>query len=196
MRTHASVIAAAVVAAMIAILMPIQSFAEPTSGFGIFAGISSTDISADTAELDASGLGVGLDYQIALQENLSLNPFLMLFHEEADSQTATVPFFGTITVEREFDYQILGLQLRFWPHEQFFVGAQVANHDVEETLTFTFPGETVSDSASESDVGFGVAAGAQVGEGLTLTAQYDTVELNGTDFETLRLLIGWRFSMP
>ncbi len=193
MRTSSTMAMMVAASIMLAYAVPSAVMAEPTQGLGVFAGFALTNVSGEGIDADASGPGFGVDFQIPVNPQFSLNPFVAMFSEEGDDFTVTEA--GTsFDVTPELDITTFGLQARFWPNEQFFVGGQVVNYDVELTLTEVTTGLTLE--LSESEVGFGVAAGAQIGEGLTITGQYDSVSFDDVDADTLTLLIGWRFSMP
>ena len=174
----------AVVASVV--LCASSSFAAPKNGFGFNAGLASHDMQADmkygggTLTYSSSGLSLGIDYQIALSDTLSLNPFFMTSGESASGDTASGTSAG---------HGILGLQLRYWMND-VFIGGHVASYS-----------EVLSDaiaSTSASGSGFGLVAGwEQPKGGLFVMGQLDKATIAYSDADVdmtgFRLSVGYRW---
>ena len=87
--------------------------AEPKNGFGLNGGLAnhSRDCGPGCTASSTSGLSLGIDYQFALSNNLSLSPFLMSSGETSSNVSGIT-----------FGHGILGAQLRFWAGDMFFGG--------------------------------------------------------------------------
>lgn len=94
-----------------------SAMAEPKNGFSLNAGSASHSRTCNTGcATSTSGLSLGLDYQFALSNNFSINPFLM-------SSSESVQGFSTVTA----GHGILGAQLRYWAGD-IFIGAHVGSY--------------------------------------------------------------------
>lgn len=160
-------------------------------GFGLGAGASSTKYSEPGLDIDFGGTAFAFDFQVPLKPGVSLNPFVMIVKEDGQDVTITDPFFGTLTFSTALDYQIIGLQFRFWAGDAFFVGAQMAQHSV--TLTVSEP-TLGSGSDTETKFAVGFAAGAQLTPNIGLYAQYDSLSIQGSDITSLRVLLSYRIT--
>lgn len=154
--------------------------AEPKNGFGLNAGLAShsRDCGGCLAS-STSGLSLGLDYQFALSDKVSLSPFLMTSGESSSNLSGVT-----------FGHGILGAQLRYWAGDVFF-GGHLASYS--EILTDGLI------SVSGNGGGAGLVAGWENPDGgLYLMGQLDsaTVRYSGlTDikFSALRLSAGYRW---
>jgi Outer membrane protein beta-barrel domain len=182
-----------VVLVCVALSLSGAAVAAPTSGVGINAEISSTSVTdpALSGTLHATGAGIGFDYQAAVGDKLSINPQVMIVHETGDDILVIDPGVGNFLVGTELDYTVIGVQLLFWPSDQFYLGGGFANHNVK--LTLTEKSTRISASTSDSAVGPSLAVGLETPNGLYVGGRYDSVKIQGTDFSSLRLLIGYRF---
>lgn len=90
---------------------PAIAHAEPKNGFGVYGGV----IGASENGVTSKGVSVGLDAQFTLDDNWSLNPYLMASAEHSSVST---------TVSDE----LVGLQVRRW-FGDWFIGGQVNAHD-------------------------------------------------------------------
>lgn len=133
-----------------------------------------------TGSYSSSGLSLGLDYQFALTDSLSLNPFLMTSGESVSNVNNVTATHG-----------ILGLQLRYWIGDAF-VGGHLASYS--ETLKFGNTGI----SANASGGGAGLVAGWEnPNGGLYVLGQLDSAKLGyantDTKFNDVRLSVGYRW---
>lgn len=166
--------------AMLFALFTGTAVADPKNGFSVNAGTAShsRDCGGCIAS-STSGLSLGLDYQIALSDTLSINPFLMSSGETNSNVSGTTVGHG-----------ILGAQLRFWAGD-VFLGGHVGSYS--EVLT------NGGVSLSGNGGGAGLVAGWEKPDGgLYVMGQYDsaTVSYSGlTDikFTALRLSVGYRW---
>jgi hypothetical protein len=87
------------------------ALADAHNGFGLNAGLAShsRDCGGCTAT-DTTGLSIGMDYQFALSDKLSVSPFLMSSAESTNVSDITV------------GHGIVGVQLRYWAGNMFFGG--------------------------------------------------------------------------
>lgn len=99
-------------AAVLFMLLTGTAVAEPKNGFGLNAGLvgHSRDCGG-CAGSNTSGLSIGLDYQFALSDKLSISPFLMTSGETSSNVSGT-----------SVNHGILGGQLRYWAGDMFFGG--------------------------------------------------------------------------
>ena len=164
----------------ISILFTGAAHANPQNGFGLNAGIASH--SRDCGGClgsNSSGLSLGLDYQFAVADSLSINPFLMTSGETNSKVSGTTIGHG-----------ILGVQLRYWAGDMFF-GGHIGSYS--EVIT--------SGAASLSGTGGGaglVAGWENPDGGLYVMGQVDsaTAKYSGlTDikFKGFRLSAGYRW---
>lgn len=163
--------------------------AAPKNGFSVNGGLinSSTSVTVTgpfltglTGSYKSSGISLGLDYQFALTESLSLNPFLMTSGESVSNVNNVSSNHG-----------ILGLQLRYWIGDAF-VGAHIGSYS--EMLKFGNTG--ISTSASGGGAGL-VAGWENPAGGLYVMGQLDSAKLNVTNTDTklsgVRLSVGYRW---
>ncbi len=124
--------------------------AAPRNGMAIFFGPNSLKASDTTSgesyTTSSGGFGLGLDYQFALGQSLSLNPFLTKM-----SANVSFPTLPDVSLAQ---YDILGLQARLWLGS-IFIGAHYGIYGA--TLV-------------ESDISI---AGIGTGEGWGLDAGYE-----------------------
>lgn len=156
------------------------AIAGPKNGFSVNAGLAShnRDCGGCTGS-STSGLSLGMDYQIAVSKNFSINPFLMTSSETNKNISGTTVGHG-----------ILGVQLRYWAGD-VFVGAQLGSYS--EVLV---SGNT---STSGNGGGVGLVAGWEKPDGgLYVMGQFDSakVKYSGASeipFTAFRLSVGYRW---
>lgn len=166
--------------AMLFTLLTGTALAGPQNGFGLNAGLvgHSRDCGGCVAD-STSGLSLGLDYQFALSDNLSISPFLMTSAESNSNASGTVVGHG-----------ILGAQLRYWAGDMFFGGHLGGYSEV-----ITNGGLSLSGSGG----GAGLVAGWENPDGgLYVMGQLDsaTIEYSGLadiKFSAFRLSMGYRW---
>lgn len=157
------------------------AMAEPKNGFSLNAGLANHNRDCNgCAASKTSGLNLGLDYQFALSNNFSINPFLMSSSETFSNSSGTTLGHG-----------ILGVQARYWMSD-VFVGAHVGSYS-----------EVVANSGvsiSGSGVGVGLVAGWEKPDGgLYVMGQYDSATVNYASlaidqkFTGFRLSVGYRW---
>lgn len=168
----------------------IASAAE--AGLSIFVGMSDSDLDYPDGTDAYDGTAFGVDYQINNSESFTINPFYMLSNEDGPSGAFFDPFFGTVTFTSEIDTTILGAELRFW-FDSLFVGPLVANFDIDRTISINFIGTTFTVEDGDSAIGFGAVAGWEAEGGIFLKFFYGMADLDGVDYTTTRLFVGWRF---
>lgn len=156
------------------------ALAGPQNGFGLNAGLASHSRDCGgCAASSTSGLSLGLDYQFAVSDQLSISPFLMSSGETSSQVSGATVGHG-----------ILGVQLRYWAGDMFFGG-----HLGSYSEAFT----DGSLSLSGSGGGAGLVAGWENPDGgLYVMGQLDsaTVKYSGiTDikFSAFRLSAGYRW---
>lgn len=162
--------------------------AEPQSGFSVNGGLTSSSSTGNytlpppgPVTYSSSGLSLGIDYQIALNQNLSLNPFLMLSGESGG---------GSLT-GTNVSHNILGLQLRYWAGDMF-VGGHIGSYT--EVVTDPFTQLSITGSGG----GFGLVGGWEnpVG-GLYVMGQFDHASINYVDaaltMNAFRMSVGYRW---
>jgi len=163
------------------------ALAEPKNGFSLNAGLASHSMEDQCtgfgcSKYNSSGISLGLDYQIALQNNFSINPFLMTSGEATNQSNVTA------------GHGILGLQLRYWVGDAFFGG-----HLGRYTEVLTASSGSVSASISGSGGGFGLVGGWENPDGgLYVMGQIDgaTIKYSGyadTKLSGFRLSVGYRW---
>jgi hypothetical protein len=159
------------------------------SGFGIQIGYASHTSSGEITEgaltgaefeVTSSGTSIGIDYQLALSDSISISPFLISSAESAESDELIVDTSG---------HGILGIQIRFWL-DTVFIGGHVGSYS--EVLS--------GDAGDESGrgTGYGVVIGWESRDsGLFLSLQSDQAKIEYSDAESdltgARAHIGWRF---
>lgn len=156
--------------------------AEPQNGFGLNAGVSSHKIKyqcATCGSYSTSGVSIGFDYQFALSNNFSINPFLM-----ASGESASI--YGGDT-----NHSILGLQLRYWA-ENIFFGGHLGSYKEDSSIVaidgFSLP-------ISGSGGGAGLVAGWEKPDGgLYVMGQLDSATLTWPAFNANTKLSAFRLS--
>lgn len=112
--------------------------ARPVSGFGVDAGLVASRMNDPVAgSYQSNGLSLGLDYQFAVSESLSLNPFLMTSAESATG--------GTLQSGTHASHDDIGLEMRYWIGSAFVGGhlfhqTEVLSHTVGNVTTSTTAG--------------------------------------------------------
>ncbi len=164
--------------------------ADPKNGFSVNGGLVSSSMNGTfttgfltglPVTYTSSGISLGLDYQIALNDNFSLNPFLMTSGE------------GTTGLGNNVgaNHGILGLQLRYWVGDAF-LGAHIGHYS--ETLNYNNIG--ISTNASGGGVGL-VAGWENPAGGLYVMGQLDSATINyanaNTKLGAFRLSVGYRW---
>ena len=162
--------------------------ADPQSGFGLDAGIANHSVSGNTTiapvtplSYNSSGLSLGLDYQFALSNDFSFNPFLMTSAESAGGLPAGV----------NAGHGILGLQLRFWSGDLFF-GGHLAHY------TESLHNSNTRVTTSGNGGGIGLVMGWESPQGgLFVLGQVDSARINYVDanvrLRAIRLSGGYRW---
>jgi hypothetical protein len=160
--------------------------AAPKTGFGLDFGLASNSMEGTFVSgpgngiqysYSSSGLSIGIDYQIAVNDQFSINPFLMSSSESVS---------GDLISGTRAGHGILGLEGRFWM-DQVFLGLHVA--DYSEVLT-----NPNAVSISGSGTGFGLTAGWEDDHGgLFVMGQIDKASLTYADSDNK--LTGFRFSV-
>lgn len=135
----------------LAVCCPAIAFATPQNGFGAYLGI----IGASENSVTSNGTSVGVDAQFAINDNWSLNPYLMTSLEHSSVST---------TVSDE----LVGMQVRRW-FGDWFVGGQVFVHD----RLIVANGTTQNSSYGAAP---GVLAGVEYSNGWGVEIQADTFE--------------------
>ena len=150
---------------------PAMANAGPQNGFGLYAGA----IGASENGVSSKGLSIGVDAQFTINDNWSLNPFLMASAEHSSVST---------TVSDE----LVGLQIRRW-FGDWFVGGQVFAHD-----RLIVGNGTTQNSAY--GVAPGVLAGVEYASGWGTEIQADTFENSttaGVSRNAVRLHLTYRW---
>lgn len=168
--------------ALLLILHTGAAIAEPKNGFGLNAGLANHSMTEPGGSYTSSGLSIGLDYQFALSDKLSISPFLM-------SSGETTNFSGMTA-----GHGILGVQLRYWAGDVFF-GGHLGSYS--EVLTASIGSLTVSTSGSGGGAGL-VAGWEKPDGGLYVMSQLDsaTIKYSGsadTKLSAFRLSVGYRW---
>ena len=179
----------AIFLSVLLVLITDNAVAGPLNGFSINAGGVSNSMSAtlnaggSPYSYISSGLSVGLDYQIAMSENISLNPFLMYSSESTS---------GTLKSGTTAGHGIFGLQLRYWIND-VYIGGHFASYS-----------EALVNSASNPTTTSGTGGGGGVVVGWEpanskwyLMGQYDSANIKYTDADVkltgARISIGYRW---
>lgn len=157
--------------------------ANPQNGFGLNAGLSSSNMTPQngSSTYSSSGLSLGADYQFALSDQLSLSPFLMTSGESSSVSNVSV------------GHGILGLQLRYWVGNMFF-GGHLASYS--EVQTLTIGAVTVSTSGAGGGAGL-VAGWENPNGGFFAMGQLDSANIHFSNSDTklsgFRLSVGYRW---
>ncbi len=156
--------------------------AAPKNGFSVNGGLVNSTMNTNLFGFYVSGgISLGLDYQIALSENFSLNPFLMTSGEGVSGLGNNV----------SANHGILGLQLRYWVGNAFF-GAHIGHYS--ETLNYN----NIGISTNASGGGAGLVAGWENPDGgLYVMGQVDSATINYSNANTtlgaFRFSVGYRW---
>jgi len=166
--------------AMLFALLTGTAMAAPKNGFSLNAGLASHNRDCNgCAGSSTSGLSLGLDYQFALSDKLSISPFLMTSGETSSNVSGTTVGHG-----------ILGVQLRYWAGDMFFGGHLGSYSEVITNGGFSMSG---------NGGGAGLVAGWENPDGgMYVMGQLDsaTVKYSGLSdikFSALRLSVGYRW---
>lgn len=167
-------------AAALFVLLTGTALAEPRNGFSVNAGlVSHSRDCGGCLGSSTSGLSLGLDYQFALSDKLSISPFLMTSAETSSNVSGTTVNHG-----------ILGAQLRYWVGDAFFGGHVGAYSEVLTSGSLSLNG---------SGGGAGLVAGwEKPNGGMYFMGQFDsaTIRYSGYQdikFNAFRLSIGYRW---
>lgn len=155
--------------AMLFALLTGTAVAETKNGFGLNAGlVSHSRDCGGCAGSSTSGLSLGLDYQFALSNKLSISPFLMTSGETSKNVSG-------VTV----NHGILGAQLRYWAGDMFFGG-----HLARYSEVLSNGGVSLSGSGG----GAGLVAGWENPDGgLYFMGQLDSATIKYSGFADIKL---------
>ena len=165
--------------------------AQPENGFSINGGLVNSGMSGNSyygsTSYSSSGISLGVDYQIALGPNFSLNPFLMTSGESGAGDLA-----GTT-----MGHGMLGLQLRYWAGDVFF-GGHIASYSEVITYPYAYPGYPYGGTSSVSGPGYGLVAGWESPySGVYVMGQLDSAHFDysnaSVNMTGLRLSVGYRW---
>ncbi|MFA6015761.1 MAG: outer membrane beta-barrel protein [Gallionellaceae bacterium] len=161
--------------------------AQAQNGFGLNIGLASHSMEGTVAPSNfpisytSSGMSLGLDYQFAISDSFSVNPFLMSSSESVSGDLNS----GTTT-----GHGIFGLQARYWIGD-LFVGAHVASYS-EVLLN--------SSNSARDTAGAGTGGGLVVGwepSRWSVTGQIDSPNLTYSDADIkltgIRVNVGYRW---
>lgn len=155
--------------------------AAPKSGFGLDAGLATQHMTGPAAgSYQGTGVSIGIDYQIAVSDSFSINPFLMSSAENTS---------GNVTAGTKSAHGILGLQLRYWINDMF-IGGHLASYS--EVLSNTTGNITTSTSVNGGGLGL-VAGWEDPNGGLFVMGQLDSANLKYP--ATTNKLSGFRLSL-
>lgn len=167
--------------AVLFLLLTGTAVAQPRNGFGLNGGlVSHSRDCGGCAGSSSSGLSIGVDYQFALSDKLSISPFLMSSGETSSNVSGT-----------NIGHGIFGAQLRYWPGGNMFFGGHLARYS-----------EVISSgglSLSGNGGGAGLVAGwERQNGGLYFMGQLDsaTISYSGISdikFTAFRLSAGYRW---
>lgn len=166
--------------------------AAPRTGFGFHFGLASHSIegtfkqgqgaaSGMSYSYSSSGLSIGIDYQIAVSDAISLSPFLTSSSESVS---------GDLTSGTTAGHGILGLEGRYWL-DRVFIGGHLARY----TEVLANPSRS---NIGGSGTGFGLATGWEDDHGgLFVMGQVDKATLaysdSDNDLTGFRLSVGYRW---
>lgn len=161
-----------VVAVVLAAVLPFTASARPAQGVGIYLGTakykSETDIPGIPLSLsyDSKGSSYGLDVQFPVSDLVSINPFYLTSSETSDVFNEAPLDSADVT------NSVLGIQVRLWPTDAFFLGAHVGSY--RQSVNFK---QYVAEDGSGT--GYGLVGGAEVELAqkvrLFIQGQYDSV---------------------
>ena len=162
-----------------------SAHAEPKNGFGLNGGLTSQHTTGGIGgNYQSSGVSFGLDYQIAVSDSLSLNPFLM---SSAESTS------GAIAAGTNAAHGMLGLQLRYWI-DNTFIGGHLASYS--EVLSNTVGNVTTSTAVNGGGLGL-VVGWEKPDGGMFVMGQLDSANLkypaSTNKLSGFRLSIGYRW---
>src|ERR1019366_9251931 len=166
-----------------------SAIAAPTNGFSLNAGVVSDSMAAnsiatgDAYSYSSTGISLGMDYQIAISPNVSINPFLM-----SSSESTT----GDLVSGTTAGHAIMGLQLRYWIND-IFVGGHIARYSEVLLNSANNPSST-----SGSGNGGGIVIGWEPCDSKGyLMGQYDSAKINYSDANVnltgIRISVGYRW---
>lgn len=183
-------------AALVLALCAGTAHAEPKNGFSVNGGVVSSTTSqtyntglfaGQTLTYKGGGLSLGLDYQFAINEHFSINPFLMTSGESVSVNNVT---FNNVSA----NHGILGVQFRYWPNGGAYVGGHIGSYS--EQINYTFNNVTYHTNASGGGVGL-VAGWENPAGGFYVQGQLDSAKFGysnaNTKFTDARLSIGYRW---
>lgn len=164
--------------------------AAAKSGFGLYGGIAShsdsgtfnstTFLSGQTFSYSSAGISVGLDYQIALGDMVSLNPFL---------QSSSEGTSGNLKPGVTAGHGVLGLELRLWLGNTF-LGGHVASYS--EVLL-----DSSGSNLNATSSGAGGSLGWEGDDGVMVVLQVDSFKLSYSDADVdvtaARVHVGYRW---
>ncbi len=161
-----------------------SAYAGPKDGIGVNGGLTTQHMTSPAGSYQSSGVSLGVDYQIALSESVSLNPFLMSSGESVS---------GTVPTGNNASHGILGLQLRYWI-DNVFIGGHLAAYN--ETLSLKTGNVTTSTTAGGG--GGGLVVGWEKPDGgLFVMGQLDSANIKYQTYTSkqtgFRLSIGYRW---
>ena len=156
-------------------------------GLGLYGGFSTINLNNPVSgfESDFTGIDFGIDYQIKLNEEISINPFAVSSSGDGDTMES-----GGFLLDTELSVLSIGAQLRYWLNE-FFLGGHIANYSAKATVTEVTSGISASDT--ESGTGFGGALGVEKESGLLFFIRLDFVTVGNADLTGIMGNVGWRF---
>lgn len=179
-------------AAIIAVLSGCGAIAHASarSGFGVYGGIAShsdkgtfNSISpyyGETLSYSSQGVSLGLDYQVAVGDRLSIDPFLQ---SSAESTS------GDLNPGVSASHGVVGIELRIWPGP-VFLGVHAARYS--EVLT-----DSSNSAISASGNGVGGSVGWEAENGLMIVLQSDSYKLAYSDADidvtAVRAHVGYRW---
>lgn len=167
------------------------------NGFSINGGLISTTtnqtistgfFAGQTFTYNGGGLSLGLDYQVAINDQFSINPFLMTSIESVSVNNVT---YNNLSA----NHGILGVQFRYWPAGGgAYVGGQIGSYS--EQINYTFNNTTYHSNASGGGLGL-VAGWENPNGGFYVQGQVDSAKLGYSNTDTkltsARLSIGYRW---
>jgi hypothetical protein len=171
----------AAVLALALVGLPVGSaWAGAESGLGIFfdyVSDSMQDTGSSTSDDHAAGIGIGLDFQIAIGGIVSINPMAMFSFQPSGVQADT------------YGHQFLGVEGRVW-FNNAFIGARTGQYQQHRSGFLGLGGETGSGS------GWGVTLGSENDNGTFFAVLWDEAAVDfdtySTDIKGYKLLIGKR----
>jgi len=169
----------AVLLALVLMSVPMGSaWAEAENGLGIFLDYASDSMKDTTGDDDhAAGIGIGLDFQLALAGIVSINPMAMFSFQP-----------GAIQAD-SYGHQFLGIEARVWINNAF-IGARTGQYQEHRTGFLGLGGET------GSGTGYGVTLGSENDQGIFFAFMWDEATIDfdtySSDIRGYKILIGKR----